>query len=167
MNRWVILLGNTGFNVYCLLKYIENSEIQHEVLAMKKLLFLPLFMLFAANALADTAPAKVAGASTIDAQMAKLLHDKGIVFVDARDDAHFKEGHIPGAKHLSVKDEGFTEANLSAIAPKNKPVVFYCTGVTCMASSMAAQKAVEWGWSTIYYFRGGLTQWKTSGLPVE
>jgi rhodanese-related sulfurtransferase len=134
---------------------------------MKKLLFLPLLILFAANVFADAAPAKVPGAATIDAQMAKMLLDKGIVFVDARDDAHFKEGHIPGAKHLSVKDEGFTEANLSKIVAKDKPVVFYCTGNTCLASSEAAQKAVAWGWTTVYYFRGGLTQWKTSGLPVE
>lgn len=134
---------------------------------MKKYLFLPMLLLFAAHAFADTAPAKVAGASTVDAQLAKVLHDKGIVFVDARDAEHFKEAHIPGAKHLSVKDEGFTAENLSAIVKKDQPVVFYCTGVACLASSTAAQKAVEWGWSKVYYFRGGITQWQSSGLPVE
>jgi rhodanese-related sulfurtransferase len=134
---------------------------------MKNYLFLPLLLLVAANVFADAAPAKVAGASTIDAQLAKMLHDKGIVFVDARDAAHYKEGHIPGAKNLSVKDEGFTPENLSAIVKKDDPVVFYCTGITCMASSTAAQKALEWGWSKVYYFRGGVTQWKSSGLSVE
>jgi rhodanese-related sulfurtransferase len=134
---------------------------------MKKILFLPLLMLFAASAYADVAPVKIAGASTIDAQMAKLLHDKGIVFIDARDDAHFKEAHIPGAKHLSVKDAGFSEENLSAIVKKDQPVVFYCTGIKCMASSEATKKAVEWGWTKVYYFRGGITQWKDSGLSVE
>jgi rhodanese-related sulfurtransferase len=134
---------------------------------MKKLLYLPLLLLIATNVLADAAPAKVIGASTIDAQMAKLLHDKGIVFVDARDAAHYKEAHIPGAKNLSVKDDGFTAENLRALVKKDEPVVFYCTGVTCLASSIAAHKALEWGWSKVYYFRGGITQWKTSGLPVE
>jgi rhodanese-related sulfurtransferase len=134
---------------------------------MKKYLLLPLLLLIATNILADAAPAKVTGASTIDAQMAKMLLDKGIVFVDVRDAEHYKESHIPGAKHLSVKDEGFTAEHLSAIAKKDQPVVFYCTGITCMASSTATQKAVDWGWNKVYYFRGGITQWKTSGLPVE
>lgn len=134
---------------------------------MKKFLFLPLLMLLSASVCAEVAPAKIAGASTIDAQMAKILLDKGIVFIDARDADHFKEAHIPGAKNLSVKDAGFTSENLSALVKKDQPVVFYCTGTACMASSTAVQKAVEWGWSKVYFFRGGLTQWKTSGLPVE
>lgn len=134
---------------------------------MKKYLFLPLLLLFAASVSADVAPVKVAGTSTIDAQMAKILHDKKIIFIDARDADHFKEAHIPGAKNLSVKDAGFTAENLSVLVKKDDPVVFYCTGITCMASSTAAQKAVEWGWTKVYYFRGGITQWKTSGLPVE
>lgn len=134
---------------------------------MRKYLFLPLLMLISAHVFADVAPAKVPGASTIDAQMAKILLDKGIVFIDTRDAAHFKEAHIPGAKNLSAKDEGFTAESLSALVKKHEPVVFYCTGKLCMASSIATQKAVEWGWTTVYYFRGGITQWKTSGLPVE
>lgn len=134
---------------------------------MKKFLFIPLLLLISASVCADVAPVKIPGASTIDAQMAKILHDKKIMFIDARDAEHFKEAHIPGAKNLSAKDAGFTTENLSALVKKDDPVVFYCTGIACMASSTAAQKAVEWGWSKVYYFRGGITQWKTSGLPVE
>lgn len=134
---------------------------------MKKYLLLPLLLFIATNILADAAPAKVAGASTIDAAMAKLLHDKGILFVDVRSADDYKAGHISGAKHLSVKDAGFTADNLSALSKKDEPVVFYCNGVTCLGSSMATQKALDWGWSKVYYFRGGITQWKTSGLPVE
>ncbi|MGR8932940.1 MAG: rhodanese-like domain-containing protein [Gammaproteobacteria bacterium] len=143
------------------------NHIHDEEQIMKKYLFLPFLLLISTSVFADVAPAKIPGASTIDAQMAKILLDKGIVFIDARDAAHFNEAHIPGAKNLNVKGEEFTPENLSALAKKDQPVVFYCTGKACMASTIATQKAIEWGWSTVYYFRGGITQWKTSGLPVE
>ena len=136
---------------------------------MKNYLFLPLALLFLATSVlaADLAPVKVAGASTIGTLTAKILFDKGFIFIDVRRTEDFNNGHIPGAKHLAVNGESFTAENLSAIVKKDQAVVFYCNGVSCKGSSIASEKAVAWGWSKVLYYREGLPQWKEAGLVIE
>ncbi len=115
----------------------------------------------------DVVPLHVLGATTIDTVTAKMLHDKGYPFIDVRGIKHFSNGHIPGASHLAIHSEDFTVQNLNAIANKNQPVVFYCNGVSCMGSSLASKKAVEWGWTQVAYYREGIPQWKEQGLAIE
>ena len=115
----------------------------------------------------DTAPLNVLGATTIGTATAKMLHEKGYPFVDVRGMKHFNNGHIPGAKHLPVHSEDFIAENLSAIAEKDQLVVFYCNGITCMGSSIASEKAIEWGWTQVAYYRVGIPHWKELGLAVE
>lgn len=136
---------------------------------MKSYLLLPLAFLFLATSAlaADLAPVKVAGASTIGTITAKMLLDKGFIFVDVRQTENFNNGHIPGARHLAVNSENFTADNLSVIVKRDQAVVFYCNGVNRERSSIASEKAVAWGWSKVLYYREGLPQWKEAGLEVE
>ena len=86
----------------------------------------------------------VVGATKLDIATAKSLYDKGVVFIDARRAKSYKKGHIPGASNLSMTSGKFTEANLSPLVAKDKPVVFYCDcGPTCNISPSAANKAVK------------------------
>ena len=78
----------------------------------------------------------------------------------------FIAGHITGAYHLSIKSN-FDAPNLQAIVNKESPVVIYCNGIHCMGSSIAAQKAVNWGWETIYYYREGIPAWKNNQYPIQ
>lgn len=136
---------------------------------MKNYLSLPLVLLFLVTSAlaADLAPVKVVGASTIGTVTAKMLFDKGFIFVDVRRVEDFNSGHIPGARHLAINSEKFTEENLSAIVKKDQAVVFYCNGLNCKGSSIASEKAVAWGWSKVLYYREGWPQWKEAGLAVE
>ncbi len=136
---------------------------------MKNHLLLPLvLLLLATSALAvDPAPNTVTGASTIGTATAKILLNKGYIFVDVRRAEDFNNGHIPGARHLAINSENFTEENLSAIVKKDQVVVFYCNGLNCKGSSIASEKAVAWGWSKVLYYREGWPQWKEAGLVVE
>lgn len=118
-------------------------------------------------ALADQlAPEYVDGAETIDTVTAKSLFDRRIPFIDVRGLENFNAGHIPGAHHLPVKSD-FTEQRLHAIAAQNDPVVIYCNGIHCMGSSVAVQKAVAWGWTSVFYYREGVPAWKQYGLPIQ
>lgn len=36
-----------------------------------------------------------------------------------------------------------------------------------MRSSLAVGKAVEWGYTKVYYFRDGFIGWRAGGYPVE
>ena len=135
---------------------------------MKKnclLLLLSLCVLVAVQTvMADNlAPEEIVGARTISTQTAKLFLDRGYPFVDVRSKSDFDSGYLPGAFHLSVKSIDFTVENLSKIATRDEAIVFYCNGIACMGSAMATEKAVQWGWSNVFYYREGYKGWKEAG----
>ncbi|SFJ13570.1 rhodanese-like domain-containing protein [Nitrosomonas sp. Nm34] len=53
------------------------------------------------------------GAITINTETAKLLFDRGYLFVDMRKLEDFNQGDIPGAQHLAVNSALFTASNLA------------------------------------------------------
>lgn len=116
---------------------------------------------------AEMAPEQVTGAITINTATAKLLFDKGYLFVDVRKLEDFNQGHIPGAQHLAVNSALFTASNLAVLADKDQVVVFYCNGIHCLGSSKASKQAAEWGWRKIFYYREGFPKWKEAGYAVE
>lgn len=112
------------------------------------------------------APEQVDDTETIDTVTAKSFFDRGIPFIDVRGLENFNAGHIPGAHHLPVKSD-FNQQNLLAVATQNNPVVIYCNGIHCMGSSVAAQRAVDWGWTQVFYYRDGIPAWKQHGHPIQ
>jgi rhodanese-related sulfurtransferase len=111
-------------------------------------------------------PETVSGATTVDSAKAKGLFDKGVVFVDTRNDKDWDAGRIPGAKHLD-SSKALSVDSLGKHAKKDQEVVFYCNGTSCLRSSEAAAKAVGWGYSKVYYYRLGFPDWKGAGYPTE
>ncbi len=111
-------------------------------------------------------PRFVTGAITIKLSQAKQFFDDGAVFIDVRNPRFYASGHIPRAHHLDFK-YNYDEAKLLAVADKSRPIVIYCSGVKCSRSSRASTKAVSWGYKTVYYFRGGITEWKQAGYPID
>ena len=138
---------------------------------MRKLtaLFVALFVGTALplTASAAEAPMSVNGAKTVSTAEAKALFDEGVLFVDAREDAAWALGRIPGALHLDVNTGAFTREALLAEASLEDKIVFYCNGVKCLRSSNACEKAIEYGFKNVYYYREGYPGWKTAGYPVE
>ena len=108
----------------------------------------------------------VDGATTVDANAAKTLHDRGVKFVDVRSAKGFDSGHVPGAFNLDVATE-LSRDSLSRIVDRNEEVVLSCHGKTCPDSAYASAKAVLWGFKHVYYFSGGFPAWKEAGYPVE
>jgi len=97
------------------------------------------------------------------AQALKARLDAGtITAVDTLDDAHFNEGHIPGAHHCDY--EKMSPDCLPA--DKAAPLVFYCAGGMCPVSRMAADKAVGYGYTKVAIYEGGIKGWKAAGMPV-
>ena len=107
---------------------------------------------------------RVEGAFEINADEAKSLHERGIIFIDSRGSVDYGRGHIPGAKNLffhKVWD------NLSQIADQNEGVVFYCSSLECHLSANSSAQALILGYTKVYYFAGGFSAWKDAGYPVE
>lgn len=85
-----------------------------------------------------------------------------ITAVDTLDDAHFNDGHIPGALHCD-----YEKMSTNCLpADKATPLVFYCAGGLCPVSRMAADKAVGYGFTKVAVYEGGIRGWKDAGMPV-
>ena len=108
---------------------------------------------------------EVTGATTIDLQQAKTLHDRRVKFVDVRAAPDFARGHVPGAFNLDVATE-LSRESLSRIVGNNEEFALSCHGKTCPDSAYASAKAVLWGFKRVYYFAGGYPAWKEAGYPV-
>ena len=111
-------------------------------------------------------PNVVKGTETVDAQKAKSLFDRGVLFVDVRTGKDWDAGRIPGAEHIELNAK-YSEDSLGKVAKKDQELVLYCNGPKCMRSSEASEKAVAWGYSKVYYFRDGFPAWQGAGFPVE
>ena len=136
---------------------------------MKKILLLVLTAFFVPSSAWASAvsPTSIDGATTVTAEEAKKLFDSEVLFVDVRKDSDWDAGRIPGAVHLDNKKGVFSEDSLSAEIGKDEKVVIYCNGPKCMRSSKGCTSAVAWGFTNVYYFRGGFPEWKAAGYPVE
>lgn len=133
---------------------------------MKILVAVGLLALSSLVVAGDVSPKNVAGATTVDTAKARELFDNEALFVDVRKNSDWDAGRIPGAVHLELK-KVFTADSLGAEAKKDEAIVIYCNGESCLRSSAASAKAVEWGFTKIYYYRDGFPAWKAASNPVE
>jgi rhodanese-related sulfurtransferase/ABC-type phosphate/phosphonate transport system substrate-binding protein len=121
-------------------------------------------------------PGTLPGVKRVRAAEVKELIAQNAVMVDVRSEKEYAEGHIPGAilvpyGEKSLKDIAFDPGvdSFSGVdkLDKKKPVIFACNGAECWKSYKAAKAAVARGFTTVYWFRGGLPEWKAEGLSVE
>lgn len=118
------------------------------------------------NAITASSPQNISGVKTVSTQEAKELYDDGVLFVDVRLDSDWEKGRVPEALHLNIASD-LTANNLLKEITKSDDVVFYCNGKKCYLSAEASKRAVEWGFTSIFYYRDGLPEWEKSGYPVE
>ncbi len=98
--------------------------------------------------------------------------DSSIVFVDARKDAAFEKGHIPGAVQF---DHYNPDAYLDAVLDMTREasvVIIYCNGGECVDSKNAANFLVgeietPLQFERVYVFTGGIEEWCIAGYEIE
>jgi len=103
----------------------------------------------------------------------KALHDKNVLFLDARRTSVYEQGHIPGARTYSVWESDIDDkvnklfAERNDQAAQNLPIVIYCSGGDCEDSHMLAQKL--WGiqFNNVYVYKDGFPDWQQHGAPVH
>jgi rhodanese-related sulfurtransferase len=102
-----------------------------------------------------------------------VLHKNGALFLDARRTAVFEEGHIAGARSVSVWESDVDDkvnnlyAERSDPTQQNLPIVIYCSGGACEDSHMLAQKL--WGiqFNNVYVYKDGFPDWQKRGGAVR
>ena len=140
------------------MKYIKNFAVFS---------LLALFLSTAAYAEKKDVPAMLEGTQKVTAEEAIELIGSmdDLVVIDARKVSDHEKGWIEGS--ISLPNTETTPESLAKAAPsKSAPLLIYCNGVKCGRSYESAQKAMEYGYSKIYWFRGGMEEWEAKGLPV-
>jgi len=98
------------------------------------------------------------------------LHRAGALFLDARRSSVYAEGHIAGARSVSVWEADVDErvgALLAEGGHERAPVVIYCSGGDCEDSHMLAQKLFGAGFENLYVYRDGWPDWQKRSLPAR
>lgn len=103
---------------------------------------------------------------TLD-QASALFQEDAAVFLDARPEMQYTEGHIRGALNLPWRevDRYFLElADRLAAAPM---IITYCDGESCDLSHELALFLKEMGCENVRVLVNGWTLWLQAGLPVS
>jgi len=92
------------------------------------------------------------------------LHE-GHPVIDTRASTSFAAGTIPGARNIPHTNA----ASLIADVDPAQPTIFFCNGPQCPATPDAIHALLTAGHpaDAILYYRGGLHDWVSLGLPLE
>ena len=87
-----------------------------------------------------------------------------LLLIDTRSEEAYARETIPGALNLPWQEAGKRADEL----PPNRPSIFFCNGPQCAATPRAIRALLDAGLAPerILYYRGGLHDWITLGLPV-
>jgi len=113
------------------------------------------------------------GFQTVSLEEAFEYYERGdtsILFVDARDDAHFEQCRVPNAVQFDYYRPDDYVDKVIAFAEEAEVVILYCNGGTCEDSLLAAQYLTSEidspiDFDKVYVFEGGIQNWTTAGLP--
>ena len=102
----------------------------------------------------------------INLEQAYKLYKGNIIFLDARENEDYKEGHIKNALSLPYYDFDNYKQILRNI-PESSVVVTYCAGTNCDLSILLGKQLFEIGYKRVYIFFGGWNDWLKAKYPIE
>ncbi|GGO78068.1 rhodanese-like domain-containing protein [Nocardioides deserti] len=96
----------------------------------------------------------------IDIDQAAAVHGAGAAFVDVREPAEYREGHVPGARNVPMSE---LTARLDEL-DRSRPVHVVCASGN--RSSAMTDVLTAAGFDAINV-AGGTSAWIRSGRPIE
>ena len=101
----------------------------------------------------------------ISIDVAEKLFSDSILFIDARAEEYYFEGHIPN----SICNDDFDSLvyQVENLISYNYGFVVYCSDDDCGSSEDLAYQLQDQGFTNIYLFKGGWKQWIENNLPIE
>jgi len=131
----------------------------------------------ATGARASETPPSLAGVTVVGADQVKKMLDSGVPVIDTRVANEFAEKSIKGARSVPYKEKSAKAIDFDAAqdsfdlsklpADKKAPVVFFCNAGECWKSYKASVVASKSGWTSVYWFRGGMPEWVGKALPTQ
>ncbi len=105
------------------------------------------------------------GVETV-AELDVIAHlEAGLPLIDTREDAQHQQATIPGSRPIP---HGQIIERIDELDPA-QPTVLFCNGPQCAATPTAVTALLEQGYpaEALRYYRGGIHDWMTLGLPIE
>lgn len=112
-------------------------------------------------------------------QVLATMESGAALLIDARKASDFGSGTIPGAVNCQVSsgdprlDATEVEASMAKLkeclplvnTDPAKPILTFCNGVTCWRSPKMALALKKMGFREVQWYREGMNDWDTKGLP--
>jgi rhodanese-related sulfurtransferase len=98
-------------------------------------------------------------------QAEKLWHGGNALFLDAREPADYRRGHIGNALNLPAQSFAQQYGELAPILASDTELIVYCDGLECDLSHRLAKSLRERGHTRLHLLINGWTAWHSAGLP--
>jgi rhodanese-related sulfurtransferase len=89
------------------------------------------------------------------------------VFIDARDNAEYREGHIKDAINIPYDKFQQDYPLYEKLLTKNKKIITYCHGTGCGLSVDVAKDLMAIGYTNVYVMTEGWPGWINARLPIS
>lgn len=100
---------------------------------------------------------------SINADQLKDLQNEGIEVIDIRTPSEYADGHIPQVLNIDFMNAEFS--SLVSSREKNLPIIIHCASGG--RSKRAAAQLIDLGFSKVYDYSGGFSDWKGRGEEIE
>lgn len=84
--------------------------------------------------------------------------------VEVLSEESYHDKHIPGA--LNIPKAKVLEGDVEILG-KHDRIIVYCANFKCEASTVAARKLIDLGFTDVWDFKGGKKAWEEAGLPLH
>ena len=98
----------------------------------------------------------------INLELAKKLFEENILFVDARAEEFYEDGHIPNA--ICFDDFDLLVEKLENTIGMDDQFIVYCSDSDCGSSEDLSYELQSYGYNNILLFKGGWKEWTDANL---
>ena len=98
----------------------------------------------------------------INLELAKKLFEKNTLFIDARAEEFYNEGHIPNA--ICSDDFDVLVEKLENTIGMDDQFIVYCSDSDCGSSEDLSYELQSYGYNNILLFKGGWKEWTDANL---
>lgn len=96
---------------------------------------------------------------------AKIGRGEKFWLVDVRDTSDYKQQHIVGAVHLLIAELSPEKAR--SVFARDELIVTYSLDKDCPAKRIAAQRLLDYGFTSVLAYEGSWKEWQAAGYPTE
>ena len=97
----------------------------------------------------------------------QLWNGGAAIFLDAREAADYKAGHIGNAFNLPALSFAENYGEIAPLLSPNSELVLYCDGEECDLSHRLAASLHAQGHTNLHLLFNGWTAWRAAGLPTS